>query len=49
MKFLREYREFVLEKKNPCWKGYKQVGTKNKDGREVPNCVPLASNRKANI
>ncbi len=24
----------------PCWKGYKQVGMKNKNGREVPNCVP---------
>ena len=25
---------------SPCWKGYKQVGMKNKNGREVPNCVP---------
>ena len=24
-----------------CWKGYKQVGMKEKDGRQVPNCVPL--------
>lgn len=24
-----------------CWEGYKQVGTKMKGGREVPNCVPL--------
>jgi hypothetical protein len=23
-----------------CWKGYKQVGMKNKSGRQVPNCVP---------
>lgn len=28
-------------KDNPCWKGYKPVGTKMKDGREVPNCVPI--------
>ena len=27
-------------KDNPCWKGYKPVGTKKKSGREVPNCVP---------
>lgn len=27
-------------KDNPCWKGYKPVGTKKKNGREVPNCVP---------
>lgn len=39
MKFLREYNEFVLEEKNPCWKGYKQIGTKKKNGRSVPNCV----------
>jgi hypothetical protein len=25
---------------NPCWKGYKPVGTKKKAGRTVPNCVP---------
>jgi len=23
-----------------CWKGYKQVGMKNKGGKQVPNCVP---------
>jgi len=27
--------------KDPCWKGYKMIGTKNKAGREVPNCVPV--------
>ena len=27
-------------KKGPCWKNYKMVGTKNKGGRKVPNCVP---------
>jgi len=25
---------------DPCWKGYHMVGTKKKNGREVPNCVP---------
>jgi hypothetical protein len=34
-----DYDKFILEKNNPCWKGYKQIGTKNKDGRPVPNCV----------
>ena len=28
------------EKKDPCWKDYEMVGTKMKDGKEVPNCVP---------
>lgn len=26
---------------DPCWDGYVQVGTKMKDGKEVPNCVPM--------
>ena len=29
------------ELKAPCWDGYEQIGTKMKDGKEVPNCVPL--------
>ncbi|WP_299818412.1 hypothetical protein [uncultured Pontibacter sp.] len=29
-----------LKEDNPCWKGYEPVGTKKKDGKEVPNCVP---------
>jgi hypothetical protein len=29
------------ELKAPCWDGYEQIGTKIKDGKEVPNCVPL--------
>jgi hypothetical protein len=24
-----------------CWEGYKQVGMKDKGGRQVPNCVPI--------
>lgn len=31
------------ELKAPCWDGYEQIGTKIKDGKEVPNCVPLAT------
>ena len=27
---------------DPCWDGYEQVGTKMKDGEEVPNCVPIS-------
>ena len=32
-----------LMENDPCWKGYKQVGMKNKNGKEVPNCVPNES------
>ena len=28
------------EDENPCWDGYVMIGTKTKDGREVPKCVP---------
>ena len=33
----------------PCWKGYKQVGMKNKNGKEVPNCVPEGKINEAGI
>ena len=32
-----------LRTENPCWKGYHPVGTKKKNGRTVPNCVPKVS------
>lgn len=41
MSKILKYSEFLLEKKNPCWKGYKQVGTKTKMGKIVPNCVKV--------
>jgi len=28
------------EDADPCWEGYQQIGMKEKDGKEVPNCVP---------
>lgn len=27
---------------DPCWKGYEQFGTKEKNGKKVPNCVPVS-------
>ena len=40
-----EYKanESRIAEDSPCWKGYKQVGMKNKNGRQVPNCVPNES------
>ena len=32
-----------IKEDSPCWKGYKQVGMKDKGGRQVPNCVPNES------
>ena len=39
---MKSFKEFITEKKdNPCWKGYEMVGTKMKNGKKVPNCVPI--------
>jgi hypothetical protein len=33
--------------KKACWKGYTAVGTKKKNGRTVPNCVPVKESEEA--
>jgi hypothetical protein len=30
-----------MKGEDPCWKNYQMVGTKKKNGKEVPNCVPV--------
>ena len=30
-----------IDESAPCWKGYKQIGMKEKGNRKVPNCVPI--------
>ena len=37
---IRSKMESTIKEDSPCWKGYKQVGMKDKGGRQVPNCVP---------
>ena len=37
-------KESSIKEASPCWKGYKQVGMKEKNGKEVPNCVPISEN-----
>ena len=45
MKLLLEnWRKYLAEAKaddDPCWEDYEMVGMKEKDGKEVPNCVPI--------
>lgn len=36
---MKKAQERLFEQ-GPCQEGYVQIGTKDKDGREVPNCVP---------
>ena len=33
--------------KKACWKGYEAIGMKKKDGRMVPNCVPITKKVKS--
>lgn len=28
-----------------CWEGYEAIGTKELDGRTVPNCVPISESK----
>jgi len=44
---MKKFNEYINEVKEPtgdlkkaCWTGYTAVGTKKKNGRTVPNCVP---------
>ena len=34
-------KEETEMKNDPCWKNYQMVGKKMKNGKEVPNCVPV--------
>lgn len=36
---MKTFKQF-LEENKPCWKGYKQLGMKTKNGKQVPNCIP---------
>ena len=38
--FINEIKQPTGELKKACWKGYTAVGTKEKNGKTVPNCVP---------
>jgi len=44
---MKKFSEFLQTEANkmkgadPCWKGYEMIGKKKKNGREVPNCVPV--------
>ena len=42
-KNMKEEKKKTLRNTNPCWKGYTDIGTKKKNGKTVPNCVPVNS------
>lgn len=35
-----EKEQALTSADGPCWPGYVQIGMKEKDGKQVPNCVP---------
>lgn len=37
-----EIDENTLDEEKPCWSGYEQIGMKKKNGKKVPNCVPVS-------
>jgi len=42
-KYKKMFGELKQDLADACWKGFKQVGMKNKNGKQVPNCVPEAT------
>ena len=41
-----DFKTFLVEKNDPCWDGYQMIGWKKKDGKKVPNCVPMKEGSK---
>src|SRR6056300_912002 len=40
---------YELELSEDCWAGFKQVGMKTKNGKQVPNCVPVDEKQDKDI
>ena len=40
---------YELELAEDCWPGFKQVGMKKKNGKDVPNCVPVDEKQDKDI
>lgn len=39
---MKSFKQYIQERKDdPCWSGYEQYGMKKKNGKQVPNCVPV--------
>ena len=41
-----EGKEELAELEDACWEGYEPIGMKEKDGRLVPNCVPIENSKQ---
>jgi len=38
---MKTFKHFREDLKQACWKGYQAIGMKTKNGKKVPNCVPV--------
>ena len=47
--FLDIHKIFQERLSESCWEGYKALGTKEKDGKTVPNCVPMKESENCPI
>ena len=47
LKKVPESKNLKNPKENSCWKNYKRVGVKKKNGKTVPNCVPVSEDVQA--
>jgi len=45
-KIIEQIKRPTGDLKKACWKGYTAIGTKQKNGRTVPNCVPVKEQTK---
>lgn len=48
-KMAEEVKEPTGDLKDACWKGYTAVGMKMKNGKKVPNCVPVKEEKEEDI
>jgi hypothetical protein len=42
-------KKIMTKKEDPCWEGYHMVGMKDKDGHQVPNCVPNSPKKESTM
>jgi hypothetical protein len=42
-------KKIMTKKEDPCWEGYHMVGMKDKDGIQVPNCVPNSPKKERTV
>lgn len=48
-KSMQEGENKQMKSDDPCWKGYEMVGMKDKNGKKVPNCVPVKENDEQDV